>query len=55
MEKTIYQLMDTHTGKVLGTYSYAQRNRARNRADKLDLQYGAVRYTVRPIFSSEAI
>lgn len=56
MENTIYQLIDNQTGKVLGTYTYAQRNRARNRADKLDLQHGAVRYIVRPIFDrSDAV
>lgn len=52
MENTIYQLIDTQTGKVLGTYTYAQRNRARNRADKLDQEYGAVRYSVRPVFAA---
>ena len=46
MENTTYQLIDTQTQKVIATYSYAQRNRARARRDKLDLQYGAVRYIV---------
>ncbi len=50
MQDTTYQLVDTHTGRVLGTYTYAQRNRARNRADKLDLAYGSVRYVVRVVF-----
>ena len=54
MENTTYQLIDTQTGKILGTYGYAQRNRARNRADKLDLQHGAVRYIVKPIFDQAA-
>ena len=48
MENTIYELIDTKTQKVIGTYSYAQRNRARARRDKLDLQYGAVRYILKP-------
>jgi hypothetical protein len=50
MENTIYNLTDLHTGKILGTYTYAQRNRARNRADKLDLEYGAHRYSACPVF-----
>ena len=51
MEKKNYQLIDTQTQKVLGVYSYAQRNRARNKRDKLDLEYGAVRYILKPIFN----
>ena len=41
---TRYQVIDCYTGKVLG--EYASRRRATNRADALDLQYGAVRYAV---------
>jgi hypothetical protein len=52
MENTIYNLTDLHTGNVLGTYKYAQRKRARNRADKLNLQYGAHRYDARPVFAA---
>lgn len=52
MNNTTYELIDTQTKKVIATYSYAQRNRARNRRDKLDLQYGAVRYILKPIFSN---
>lgn len=52
METTIYQIIDTKTGKQVGKdYTYPQRNRARNRANKLDLEYGAFRYTVRPVFT----
>ena len=51
MNNTVYELIDTQTKKVIATYSYAQRNRARNKRDKLDLQYGAVRYILKPIFS----
>lgn len=50
MEKTIYNLTDLQTGKILGTYTYPQRNRARNRAEKLNLQYGAHRYDACPVF-----
>lgn len=52
METTTYELIDSKTGFVLGTYSYARRNSARRRADKLDLLYGAVRYVVRPVFGA---
>ena len=51
MDTTTYQLIDTHTGKVIATYTYAQRSRARNRCDRLDAQYGAVRYILKPIFA----
>jgi hypothetical protein len=50
MEKTIYNLTDLQTGKILSTYTYPQRNRARNRADKLNLEYGAIRYDACPVF-----
>ncbi len=50
MENTTYQLIDIQTNEIIKTYSYAQRNRARNRADKLDMKYGACRYIVKPIF-----
>ena len=50
MEKTIYNLTDLQTGKILGTYQFAQRNRARNRAEKLNLEYGAHRYAACPVF-----
>jgi hypothetical protein len=54
MENTIYNLTDLHTGKILGTYTYAQRNRARNRAGRLDLQYGSHRYAACPVFDRAA-
>jgi hypothetical protein len=50
MENTIYNLTDLQTGSILGTYKYAQRNRARNRAEKLNLEYGAHRYAACPVF-----
>jgi len=43
----MYQIIDSKTGAVVGTYSETQARRARARADKLDSVYGAVRYTVR--------
>lgn len=52
METTTYQIIDLLTGNKLGSvYAYAQRNRARNRAEKLNQQYGAHRYTAQPIFA----
>lgn len=50
MENTIYNLTDLQTGAILGTYKYAQRNRARNKAEKLNLQYGGHRYSACPVF-----
>ena len=40
-----YQVIDRKTGAVVGEYTSKQR--ARNRRDTLDLQYGAVRYFVK--------
>lgn len=55
METTTYQIIDHQTGQaVSGIYSYAQRNRARNRAEKLNQEYGAHRYSANPIFHREA-
>lgn len=41
----MYHIVDIKTGLVVGKRS--TRNAASNRADKLDLAYGAVRYVVR--------
>lgn len=49
-----YRIIDGHTGKQVGKdYTYANRNRARSRADKLDNDYGSYRYHVRPVYSAE--
>lgn len=48
MTPTKYEVVDCQTGKVVGTYT--QRQRARNRADKMDMTYGAYRYSVRPVY-----
>lgn len=54
MRDTLYEIIDTHTRQRVGNiYSYANRNRARARAERMNLSYGAHRYTVRPIFRSE--
>ena len=40
----MFQVIDRHTGKVMGVYS--TRKRARSKVDKLDMEYGAYRYYV---------
>ena len=42
-----YVIIDTHTNKIVGRYKYKDAGRARARRDKLDLEYGAVRYQTR--------
>lgn len=44
-----YQVFDTKTQTAVGK-PYANKQTARNRRDKLDTAYGAVRYVVRPVF-----
>jgi len=44
-ETVQYIVVEMHTGLTVGTYT--SKKRARNRRDKLDTQYGAVRYTVK--------
>lgn len=44
---TRYAVIDRHTGMAVG--NYGDRKRARRRADKLDLAYGAIRYGVREV------
>lgn len=41
----MYEVYDTHRREVVAVYK--TRRLARNRADRLDMIYGAVRYTVR--------
>ena len=50
---TKYQVVDTQTGAIVATYTSRSsgtiaraRHSARRRADRLDLEYGAVRYSV---------
>ena len=40
-----FQVIDCRTGLVVG--SFKSKQAARNKRDRLDLAYGAVRYTVR--------
>lgn len=44
----MYEIIDRQTGQRVGT-TYKCRKRATTRADKLDNEYGAYRYTVRPV------
>lgn len=45
MVNYLYSVVDIMTGEVVG--SYKNRKRASRKADKLDMEYGAVRYVVR--------
>jgi hypothetical protein len=40
-----YQIIDTHTNRVVGVYT--NRIRAYRKADRLDSEYGAIRYAVK--------
>lgn len=42
-----YQVIDRQTQQVVGTFKSKQS--ARNKRDRLDLQYGAIRYMVREV------
>jgi hypothetical protein len=49
---TEYRIMDTQTKWPVGSpYSLQQKNRARSKAEKMNQEFGAVRYSVQPIFS----
>jgi hypothetical protein len=45
-----YELRDNQTRKVIGKYGPTQGKRARSRRDTLDLEYGAIRYSVIPVY-----
>lgn len=52
-DPTRYRVIDTQTGKTVGTYANAQTARAAR--DRLDLRYGAIRYRVQmPVFTKGA-
>jgi hypothetical protein len=44
---TKYEVVDRHTGKVMGTYSTLRR--ALHRVDRLDNEYGGYRYFHRAV------
>lgn len=48
-----YEIRDGKTGERVknGNYSYAKRRVARNRAERMNMTYGAHRYSAVPIFS----
>jgi len=51
MDNTIYRIIDLHTKKQIGKdYTFLNRNKVRAEVDKMDLEYGAYRYIVKPIF-----
>lgn len=47
-----YVIIDRHTMQQVGK-PYTNRSRARARVDKLDMQYGAYRYSVRTLYVGE--
>lgn len=50
-----HYVLTVHRGARAGltrTYGYAQRTAARRFADKLDLEYGAICASVRPVFAN---
>ena len=49
LQALTWQVIDSQTGKILGSYDYAKRRLAYAKADRLDNQYGAVRYVVNVI------
>jgi hypothetical protein len=46
-----WELVDTQGSKVIKTYAPDKVRYARRLRDKLDLDYGAVRYFVRPVYN----
>lgn len=49
MEITTYRLIDNQTKKIITEST--DRKRLQRRRDKLDLAYGAVRYSVQPVYA----
>ena len=45
--ETRYEVIDQQTGRKVA--SYGSKTRARNKADHLDLEYGAIRYYVKTV------
>ena len=48
---TKYHLIDNQTKRLIKVFN--NRAAASRKADKLDLEYGAIRYNVRPIFDDK--
>lgn len=51
-DDTPYQIIDTHTGEVVFEGLYKNRNAIRQGAEKRNQNYGAFRYTVKPVFDA---
>lgn len=51
MKAVAYEVVDNQTRKVVGTFKPANRVRARRMADRKDMEYGAIRYIVRPVWA----
>ncbi len=49
---TKYQVVNFKTRELVGQ-PFKSRGRARRRADKLDLEYGAISYIVKPVEVSD--
>ena len=49
-EDSRYHIVDHQTGKKMTDkgYSHAQRNKARNKAESMNMEYGAHRYSAQP-------
>lgn len=48
IKERLYHIIDNHTKRVVSA-PYKSRRRARLRADRLDLEYGAIKYQVKEI------
>lgn len=48
-----FEIVNKQTGEVVG--KYLNRSRARRRADKLDLEYGAINYHVNTVFPDHQV
>jgi hypothetical protein len=52
---TSYILKEISTGRVIQVYAPEKRKVARNRADRMDLQYGCINYSVIPVYAFATI
>jgi len=48
-----YHVIDRQTGEIIGKYGPNRRTMARNLADRLDYEYGASRYHVKPLYEGK--
>lgn len=48
----MYQVFDRHTGSNVGKPLKTYRS-ARNKCDRLDLKYGAIRYGIREVIDND--